>query len=81
MDFEVLMPRLGDEMIHGTIVEWLVQEGDEATKGEPLFLVETGKAVLEVESEASGILKKILFPQGTEEIPIGDVIGIIETED
>jgi pyruvate dehydrogenase E2 component (dihydrolipoamide acetyltransferase) len=79
MEVEVFMPRLGDEMVEGAIVEWLKKEGDRVAKGDPLLLVETGKATLEVEAEVAGVVKKILVPEKTEHIPIGQVIAIIET--
>lgn len=79
MEVEVLMPRLGDEMVEGMIVEWLKKEGDRVEKGESLLLVETGKATLEVEAEVAGVVKKILVAEKTEHIPIGQVIAIIET--
>ncbi len=79
MEVEVFMPRLGDEMVEGAIVEWLKKEGDRVEKGDPLVLVETGKATLEVEAEVSGMVKKILIAEKTEHIPIGQVIAIIDT--
>lgn len=79
MEVEVFMPRLGDEMVEGAIVEWLKKEGDRVEKGDPLLLVETGKATLEVEAEVAGVVKKILVTEKTEHIPIGQVIAIIET--
>ncbi len=79
MEVEVFMPRLGDEMVEGAIVEWLRKEGDRVEKGDPLLLVETGKATLEVEAEVAGVVKKILVGEKTEHIPIGQVIAIIET--
>ena len=79
MEVEVFMPRLGDEMVEGAIVEWLKKEGDRVEKGDPLLLVETGKATLEVEAEVAGVVKKILVAEKTEQIPIGQVIAIIET--
>jgi len=79
MEVEVFMPRLGDEMVEGAIVEWLKKEGDRVEKGDPLVLVETGKATLEVEAEVSGVVKKILVAEKTEHIPIGQVIAIIAT--
>lgn len=80
MEVEVIMPQMGSEMVEGAIVEWFKKEGDKVEKYEPLFLVETGKVVLEVEAEVSGILKKILVPEKTEHIPIGQGIAIIETD-
>ena len=80
MDIEVLMPRLGEEMTEGTIVEWFKREGETVRKGEALFLVETGKAAIEVEAEVTGTLKKILVPEHSENIAIGEVIAIIATQ-
>lgn len=80
MEVNVIMPRLGDEMVEGTIVQWLKKEGDRINKWEPLLVVETGKAAIEVEAEETGTLKKILVPEKTEHIPIGQVVAIIETD-
>jgi len=80
MEVEVVMPRLGSEMTEGTIVEWLKKEGDRVNKGEALFLVDTEKAVVEAESEAAGILKKILVSDNKQAIPVGQAVAIIETE-
>lgn len=79
MEVEVIMPRLGQEMTKGTIVEWYKQEGDQVEEGEPLFMVDTEKATMDVESEVSGVLKKILIGEN-EEVPVGEVVAIIQTE-
>jgi len=79
MQVEVVMPRLGQEMTKGTIVEWYKKEGDQVEKEEPLFLVDTEKATMDVESEVTGVLKKILVGEN-EEVPVGQVVAIIETE-
>ena len=80
MEVEVVMPRLGSEMTKGTIVEWLKKEGDQVNKNEPLFSVDTEKAVLDVEAEATGTLKKILVSDKSQEVPVGQPVAIIETE-
>ena len=80
MEVEVTMPRLGSEMTKGTIVEWFKKEGDRVNKDEALFVVDTEKAALEVESEVTGVLKKILVSDKEQEIPVGQAIAIIETE-
>jgi pyruvate/2-oxoglutarate dehydrogenase complex dihydrolipoamide acyltransferase (E2) component len=80
MEVEVVMPRLGSEMTEGTIVEWLKKEGDRVNKGEVLFLVDTEKAEVEVESEVAGTLKQILVSDEKQEIPVGQAVAIIETE-
>ena len=51
MEVEVVMPRLGSEMTRGAILEWFKKEGDRVEKHEALFLVDTEKAAIEVESE------------------------------
>lgn len=56
----VVMPQSGQTMEEGTVVAWRKAEGDTVDKGEILLEVETDKATLEVESDYSGILKKIL---------------------
>jgi len=79
MEVEVTMPRLGQEMTKGTIIEWYKKEGDRVDKDEPLFLVDTEKATIDVESEVAGVLKKILVKEN-EEVPVGQVVAIIEKE-
>ena len=79
MEIEVIMPRLGQEMTKGTIIEWYKKEGDRVDKEEPLFLVDTEKATIDVESEVAGVLKKILVREN-EEVPVGQVVAIVEKE-
>jgi len=76
MAVEVVLPALGLTVEKGTILKWLKREGDIVTKGESLFEVETEKVTTEVESPASGILKKILIPEGIE-VPILTVVAVI----
>ena len=80
MEVDVKMPRLGEEMIEGTVVEWLKKVGERVEKDESLLVVDSGKAALEVEAEVSGTLKEILVPEGTEGIAIGQVIAKIESD-
>jgi len=76
MATEVVMPKLGLTMEKGTIGAWLVEEGKEVGKGQPLLEVITDKVTMEVEAQASGVLRKILVPAG-EEVPVSVPIGII----
>ena len=73
---EVILPKLGQTMEEGTIVEWLKQEGEPVQRGEVLFMVETDKATLEVEATARGFLRKILAPVG-ETVPVLTVVALI----
>ncbi len=77
MDFPVKMPRLGEEMTKGTVVEWIKKEGDKVAEKDVLFIVDTEKATLEVEAGMSGVLKKIIVDTGVE-TPVGQQIAIIE---
>jgi pyruvate dehydrogenase E2 component (dihydrolipoamide acetyltransferase) len=70
------MPKLGMNMTKGTIVKWLVQEGDQVRAGQPLFEVETDKVVQEVEANASGVLARIITPED-KEVPCTKVIAVI----
>jgi pyruvate dehydrogenase E2 component (dihydrolipoamide acetyltransferase) len=73
---EVILPKLGQTMEEGSIVEWFKQEGDEVKRGEILFTVESDKATLESESPARGYLRKILVPAGVT-VPVLTPVAII----
>src|SRR5215210_868361 len=73
---DVIMPTLGLTMEEGTITEWLKQEGDAVNKDEPLFVVETDKAAMEVPSPASGVLQKIIAQVGVT-VPVRQPIAVI----
>ena len=71
------MPMLGEVMEEGRIVAWLKEEGDSVERGENLLEVETDKAVMEVESTVTGVLKKILVGEG-ETVPVNGPLALIE---
>lgn len=71
------MPMLGEVMEEGRIVAWLKKEGDSVERGENLLEVETDKAIMEVESTATGVLKKILVAEG-ETVPVNAPLALIE---
>lgn len=72
----VIVPMLGWTMKEGLITKWLKKEGDFVKKGEPLFELETEKAVTQIEAPASGILRKILVPEGSF-VPVSETVAII----
>src|SRR5579863_5009252 len=76
----VEMPKMGDTMEEGKILRWIKQEGDTVKKGESLAEVETDKVNIEIEAFASGVLRKILVPEGNS-APIGAGIALIGTPD
>ena len=78
MATEVKLPRLGQGMESGTIVRWLKSEGEQVSKGEPLYELDTDKVTQEVEAEASGVLLKIAVNEG--EVEVGRTIAFIGKE-
>lgn len=79
MAYEILMPKLGLTMTEGTVEEWKFREGDYVKKGDALFSVSTDKLTNDVESEAEGVLLKILLPAG-ETAPCKAVVGYLGQE-
>ncbi len=73
---EIILPKLGQTMEEGAIVEWFKQEGDPVKRGEVLFSVESDKATLEVESTNRGYLRKILVTAG-QPVPVLTVVGLM----
>jgi len=76
MATEVIMPKVDMVMDGGTFVEWLKEEGAPVKKGEPLFIILTDKANIEIEAPASGILAGVRAQPG-DEIPVTEVIAYI----
>lgn len=75
------MPALSSTMTEGRIVSWLKNEGDAVKKGEPIVVVESDKADMDVECFNTGILGAIVIPEG-EVARVGVPIGYIaETAD
>ncbi len=76
MAVKVLMPKLSFIVTQGTIIRWLKAPGEEVRKGEPLLVIESEKATVEVEAPGTGILGPELAPPGTT-VPVTTVIGYI----
>ena len=79
MAVEVVLPALGLTVEKGKILKWLKKEGETVAKGESLYEVEADKVTTEVESPSSGVLGKILIPEGVE-VPILTVVAVITGE-
>ena len=82
MPIEITIPRLGWNMDEGVFVAWLKNDGDAVKAGEPIFSLETDKAVQEIESLDSGTLRMLPSgPRPGETLPVGTVIAHIERAD
>ncbi|ACV75292.1 MAG: pyruvate dehydrogenase complex dihydrolipoamide acetyltransferase [Zymomonas mobilis] len=77
MSIEVKMPALSPTMTEGTLAKWLVKEGDAVKAGDILAEIETDKAIMEFETVDAGIIAKILVPEGSENIAVGQVIAVM----
>jgi pyruvate dehydrogenase E2 component (dihydrolipoamide acetyltransferase) len=75
----VTMPKLGFDMAEGTLVRWVVGEGESVEKGAVLAEIETDKATVEVESSHTGILGRHLVEEGTV-VEINAPIAVITGE-
>ncbi len=68
------MPSLGADMEQGTVLEWLVAPGDVVHKGDPMAVVDTSKAAVEVETFVDGVVVDLIVPVGSE-VPVGTVLA------
>ncbi len=67
---EINLPKMGQTMEEGTVVNCLVKVGDEVKKGQVIFEIETDKATLEMESPQNGYVKYLLV-QNNQTLPVG----------
>jgi pyruvate dehydrogenase E2 component (dihydrolipoamide acetyltransferase) len=76
----ISMPKLGFDMQEGVLVRWVKNEGENVNKGDVLAEIETDKATVEVESSASGVVRKLLVEPGSV-VPVGDPIAVVGSAD
>ena len=76
MAHSFLMPKLGHLMEEATVLCWHKQVGEPVEKGEILLEVETVKAIIEVESDYSGVVLEILVPEG-EAVEVGTPLALL----
>ncbi len=76
MATDVTMPRLSDSMEEGTVLKWLIEEGGEVKRGEPLVEIETDKANMTYEADTDGTLIELVAQEG-DTLAIGEVIARI----
>ncbi|MFP5329823.1 MAG: pyruvate dehydrogenase complex dihydrolipoamide acetyltransferase [Alphaproteobacteria bacterium] len=80
MPIELKMPALSPTMEEGTLAKWLVKEGDEVSSGDILAEIETDKATMEFEAVDEGKIARILVPEGTDGVKVGQPIAILAGE-
>jgi pyruvate dehydrogenase E2 component (dihydrolipoamide acetyltransferase) len=77
MPINILMPALSPTMEKGNLAKWLKKEGDKVKSGDVIAEIETDKATMEVEAIDEGTIAKILVPEGTQDVPVNDVIAVL----
>src|SRR5207248_11215003 len=77
MPIELKMPALSPTMEEGTLAKWLVKEGDDVKSGDILAEIETDKATMEFEAVDEGKIAKILVPEGTDGVKVGQPIALL----
>jgi pyruvate dehydrogenase E2 component (dihydrolipoamide acetyltransferase) len=80
MPTNILMPALSPTMEKGNLSKWVKKEGDKVAPGDVLAEIETDKATMEVEAVDEGVLAKIVVAEGTQDVPVNQVIAILATE-
>ena len=76
---EMVMPKMGESIMEGTILKWLKKEGDSINEDESVLEVATDKVDTEIPSTCSGTISQILVNEG-DVVKVGSPIAIIETE-
>ena len=74
-----VLPALGETIEEGEVEEWMVKVGDEVENGEPILVVGTDKASLEINATASGVFTQKLVGVG-DMVKVGAVVAEIESE-
>jgi pyruvate dehydrogenase E2 component (dihydrolipoamide acetyltransferase) len=77
MPINILMPALSPTMEKGNLAKWLKKEGDKVKSGDVIAEIETDKATMEVEAVDEGTIARILVPEGTQDVPVNDVIAVL----
>lgn len=79
MIVDIVMPKMGESIMEGTIIKWYKKVGEHVKKDETIFEISTDKVDTEVPSSAEGVLTEILFKE-TDTIEVGVAVARIETE-
>jgi 2-oxoglutarate dehydrogenase E2 component (dihydrolipoamide succinyltransferase) len=79
MLIDVVMPQLGESVVEGVVVKWLVEVGDLVAKDQPLVEISTDKVDAEIPSPSAGRVTQILVKPG-ETVPIQAILAKLETD-
>jgi pyruvate dehydrogenase E1 component beta subunit len=71
------MPALSPTMTHGRIARWRKAVGEKVASGDVLAEIETDKATMELESADEGVLGRVVVPEGSNDVPVNEVIALL----
>ena len=74
------MPALSPTMTEGNLTKWFVSEGQKVKPGDVIAEIETDKATMEVEAVDEGFIKKLLYKEGDNNIPVNKPIALISDQ-
>jgi pyruvate dehydrogenase E2 component (dihydrolipoamide acetyltransferase) len=80
MPSNILMPALSPTMEKGNLAKWLKKEGEAVNTGDVIAEIETDKATMEYEAVDDGVLAKIVVPEGTNDVPVNQLIAVLAQE-
>lgn len=77
-EVEFRLPKLGMSILEGTIIEWLVVEGDAVTEGQAMLTIEMDKAETELPAPVAGTIVKIAAAAG-DAVDVGELLAVIDS--
>src|SRR4029078_4217640 len=80
MPVNILMPALSPTMEKGNLAKWLKKEGEKVKPGDVIAEIESDKATMEYEAIDEGTLAKIVVPEGTQDVPVNQLIAFLAEE-
>jgi pyruvate dehydrogenase E2 component (dihydrolipoamide acetyltransferase) len=80
MPINILMPALSPTMEKGNLAKWLKKEGEAVKTGDVIAEIETDKATMEYEAVDDGVMAKIVVPEGTQDVPVNQLIAVMAQE-
>src|SRR5215831_19951929 len=80
MTYEFKLPDIGEGVVEGEVVRWLVKEGDPLREDQPMVEIMTDKATVEIPAPRAGRVGKRMFAEG-QLCPVGKVLITIELEE
>jgi pyruvate dehydrogenase E2 component (dihydrolipoamide acetyltransferase) len=80
MPINIFMPALSPTMEKGNLAKWLKKEGEAVKTGDVIAEIETDKATMEYEAVDDGVIAKIVVPEGTNDVPVNQLIAVLAQE-